>query len=163
MALDSVDRVRQFLEHSRIDALVKVLPAESTKTSALAAQTLGCTIAEIAKTIGFTDQTTAQLNPLLIILSGAKKVNTNRLGAHLNVDPTKLRKMSAEEIKTQTGYSIGGVPPFPHYSNVQVFADRSLFSFSDVWAAAGSNNTVMKIKPEILSSHLNIPVVEVSE
>ncbi len=163
MVLDSVDRVRQFLEHSRIDPLVKVLPSDSAKTSALAAQALGCTIAEIAKTIGFIDQSSRQLNPVLIVLSGAKRVNINKLGAHLNVDQTKLHKMSAEEVRTYTGYSIGGVPPFPHYPNVHLSADRSLFSFQDVWAAAGSNNTVMKIKAEVLTKHLKIPIVEVSE
>jgi prolyl-tRNA editing enzyme YbaK/EbsC (Cys-tRNA(Pro) deacylase) len=71
--------------------------------------------------------------------------------------------MSAEEVKTYTGYSIGGVPPFPHYPNVHVSADQSLFDFSDLWAAAGSNNTVMKIKPDVLTRNLKMPVVEVSE
>ena len=163
MILDSVDRVRQFLEHSQIDALVKVLPPESTKTSALAAKTLGCTVAEIAKTIGFVDHWSEQLNPVLVVLSGARRVSPIRLGAHLNIPEAKLHKMSAEEVKTYTGYSIGGVPPFPHYPTVQVSVDKSLFSFLDVWAAAGSNNTVMKIKPEVLTKHLKIPVVEVSE
>jgi len=96
-------------------------------------------------------------------LSGARRVSPIRLGAHLNIPEAKLHKMSAEEVKTYTGYSIGGVPPFPHYPNVHVSVDKSLFSFSDVWAAAGSNNTVMKIKPEVLTKHLKIPVVEVSE
>lgn len=163
MVPDSVDRVRQFLQHSRIDTLVKVLPSESTKTSALAAQTLGCTVAEIAKTIGFIDQSNGQINPVLIVLSGAKRVNIDKLGTHLDIDQTRLHKMSAEEVKTHTGYSIGGVPPSPHYPNIHVFVDRSLFRFSDVWAAAGSNNTVMKLRPEILSRNLKLPVVEVSE
>src|SRR5438128_11122884 len=163
MILDSFDRVRQFLEQSQIDALVKVLPPDSTKTSALAAKTLGCTVAEIAKTIGFVDQSSEQLNPVLIVLSGARRVSPIRLGAHLNIPEAKLHKMFAEEVKTYTGYSIGGVPPFPHYPNVHVSVDKSLFNFSDVWAAAGSNNTVMKIKPEVLTKHLKIPVVEVSE
>ena len=163
MILDSVDRVRQFLEHSQIDALVKVLPPESTKTSALAAHSLGCTVAEIAKTIGFVYHSSEQLNPVLIVLSGARRVNPNKLSTHLNIPEAKLHKMSAEEVKTYSGYSIGGVPPFPHYPNIHVSADRSLFEFSAVWAAAGSNNTVMKIKPEVLTKHLKIPVVEVSE
>jgi len=163
MILDSVDRVRQFLEHSQIDAIVKVLPPESTKTSALAAKTLGCTVAEIAKTIGFVDHWSEQLNPVLVVLSGARRVSPIRLGAHLNIPEAKLHKMSAEEVKTYTGYSIGGVPPFPHYPNVYVSVDKSLFGFSDVWAAAGSNNTVMKIKPEVLTRNLKMPVVEVSE
>jgi len=163
MILDSVDRVRQFIEHSRIDALVKVLPPQSTKTSALAAQVLGCTMAEIAKTIGFVYDQGGQVNPVMVVLSGARKVSLNKLGSHLNIPETTLHKMSAEEVKTYTGYSIGGVPPFPHHPNVQVSADRSLFGFSDVWAAAGSNNTVMKIKPKVLTSRLKMPIVDVSE
>lgn len=124
---------------------------------------LGCTVAEIAKTIGFVHHLGGVPNPVLIVLSGARRVSPNKLGVHLNVPGISLHKMSAEEVRTYTGYSIGGVPPFPHYPNVHVYVDQSLFNFSNVWAAAGSNNSVMKLKPEILTSNLKMPIVDVSD
>src|SRR5438445_12668012 len=115
MILDSVDRVRQFLEHSQIDALVKVLPPESTKTSALAAKTLGCTVAEIAKTIGFVYHSSEQLNPVLIVLSGARRKNPNKLSTQLNITKEQLQKMSRKELNTYSIYSLGGVLMFQPY------------------------------------------------
>src|SRR5437899_12977128 len=114
MILDSVDRVRQFLAHSQIDAIVKVLPPESAKTSALAAHSLGCTVAEIAKTIGFVDHSSEQLNPVLVVLSGARRVSPIRLGAHLNIPEAKLHKMSAEEVKLTLANSSGAGRRFHH-------------------------------------------------
>jgi prolyl-tRNA editing enzyme YbaK/EbsC (Cys-tRNA(Pro) deacylase) len=159
MDTESQERVRNFIDQNNIRAEIIVLSGEATRTSALAANSLGCTIAEIAKTIGFAFKNSAKPTAVLVILSGDKRVSTAKLSNHFGAG---LRKMNAEEVKRLTGYPIGGVPPFPHHPEVRVVADYSLVRFESVWAAAGSPNSVMKLSPEILFQ-LNIPKAEVSE
>ena len=110
---------------------------ESTKNSALAALALGCTVAEIAKSVVFAGERTG-----VVILSGDKRVNTLKV-AHLLGGEARIA--TPEEVRERTGYPIGGVPPFPHLAGVRVMADSSLNRFSHVWAAAGTPNSVFKI------------------
>ena len=142
------NRVTEFLGNSNLRVSVKVLAPESTRTSKAAADTLGCTIAEIAKTIAFEEET--RLTAVLVVLSGDKRVNLSRLERNLtgtNGEVPKLGKMSAEHVKERTGYSIGGVPPFPHNEGISILVDESLFRFEKVWAAAGTPNSVMQLSP----------------
>ncbi|MDG6998453.1 MAG: YbaK/EbsC family protein [Nitrososphaerota archaeon] len=160
---DSVQRVRQYISSHSIDAEVRLVAPESTRTSHLAAESLGCTVAEIAKTIGFVRNSGEKdTSPILVTLSGEKRVNLEKLAQYLGVPLPTLRKMNAEEVKSFTGYSIGGVPPFPHDANVKVLADESLFQFERVWAAAGSTNAVMKLSPSVLTN-LGISRIAVSD
>jgi prolyl-tRNA editing enzyme YbaK/EbsC (Cys-tRNA(Pro) deacylase) len=155
-----LELVRTFVRDQSIDAEIVVLAPESTKTSALAANALGCTVAEIAKTIAFVMNSAS---PTLVVLSGDRRVNSEKLGHSLDTSKTYLRKMTADEVKEFTGYSIGGVPPFPHRSGVSVLVDESLFRFGKVWAAAGSSNAVMRISPSILTEALKIRQIDASE
>jgi prolyl-tRNA editing enzyme YbaK/EbsC (Cys-tRNA(Pro) deacylase) len=59
-------------------------------------------------------------------------------------------KADAETARSATGYSIGGVPPFGHATEVPVFMDRDLFGYESVWAAAGRPDSVFEISPERL-------------
>ena len=146
--LDSVDRVKHFIAESHIPTELKFLALECTRTSFLASQSLGCTLSEIAKTIGFLHFVTpTNIHPILVTLSGDKQVSLDKLARYLETTSSSMRKMSADEVKTFTGYSIGGVPPFPHDRSVRVLADDSLFRFEKVWSVAGSSNTVMSLKP----------------
>ena len=158
-----VELVRSFVQDQRIDAEIVIVAPESTKTSALAASALGCTVAEIAKTIGFLMTSSDSPTPTLVVLSGDKRVSSEKLARSIQTSKAHLRKMNADEVKEFTGYSIGGVPPFPHRSGVAVLVDESLFRFGKVWAAAGSSNAVMGISPKILTEALKIPQVDVSE
>lgn len=152
-------RVRDFIVEKKLAIEITVLEPEATRTSFSAAESLGCTVAEIAKTIAFLKDSNQERSAVLVTLSGEKRVSISKLSKYLNCD---LRKMSAEEVKKYTGYAIGGVPPFPHDEEILVLADESLFRFNGVWAAAGASNAVMKINPEIFFE-LNIPKVDVSE
>lgn len=109
----------------------------STKNSALAARALGCTIAEIAKSVVFVGGETA-----VVIISGDKKVDPSKLAKVAGED---LRIASPDEVKERTGFPIGGVPPFPHGRGVTVLPDASLTRFRAVWAAAGTPNSVFRI------------------
>ena len=100
--------------------------------------------------------------PILVVLSGDKRVDVKKLAEFLGVDSKLLRKMTADEVKEYTGYSIGGVPPFAHEKSLEVFADNSLFRFEKIWAAAGGSNAVMPLRPNDLNE-LGIHTVNVSE
>ena len=135
-------RVSTYLEEKDIEARVVTLD-ESTRTSQLAADALGCTVAEIAKSIVFK----AGNGAMVVIISGDRRVDAKKVSAYLGL---KVGNADADSVKTLTGYTIGGVPPFPHNSGVKVLLDRSLNRFERVWAAAGTPNTVMNLAVEQL-------------
>jgi len=135
-------RVSEFLEENGIQAKVVTLD-ESTRTSQLAAEALGCTVAEIAKSIAFK----AGDQAVVVVISGDRRVDAKKVRAHLGV---KVGNADADAVKTLTGYVIGGVPPFPHDPGVRVLLDGSLSRFERVWAAAGTPNSVMSLTVEQL-------------
>jgi prolyl-tRNA editing enzyme YbaK/EbsC (Cys-tRNA(Pro) deacylase) len=135
-------RVSAYLDEKRINARVVILD-ESTGTSQLAADALGCTVAEIAKSIVFKVSEGA----VVVVISGDRRVDAKKVSAHLGV---KVGNADADAVKALTGYAIGGVPPFPHDSGVKVLLDGSLTRFEKVWAAAGTPNSVMNLTVEQL-------------
>lgn len=130
-------RVSSYLNERGIEARVVTLD-ESTRTSKLAADALECTVAEIAKSIVFK----AGEDAVVVVISGDRRVDAKKVSTYLGV---KVGNADADMVKALTGYVIGGVPPFPHDSNVKVFLDRSLNRFEKVWAAAGTPNSVMNL------------------
>lgn len=135
-------RVSAYLEEKGIEARVVTLD-ESTRTSQLAAEALGCTVPEIAKSIAFK----AGEGAVIVVISGDRRVDAKKVGAVLGV---KVGNADADAVKALTGYPIGGVPPFPHDAGVRVLLDRSLTRFEKVWAAAGTPNSVMNLTVEQL-------------
>jgi len=79
---------------------------ESTRNSAPAAKALGCTVAEIAKSVVFAGDRTA-----VVIISGDRRVDITKLVEVMGVE---LHIARPDEVKERTGFPIGGVPPFPH-------------------------------------------------
>jgi prolyl-tRNA editing enzyme YbaK/EbsC (Cys-tRNA(Pro) deacylase) len=143
--LGSRERVADYLKDAGVAAEVREFD-ESTRSSALAAKALGCSIAEIAKSVVFVGE-----KAIVVIISGDKRVSVAKLGSLTGGD---VRVADAEEVREWTGYPIGGVPPFPHKEGVVVFPDVSLTRFDHVWAAAGAPNTVFRIRTNSLISLL---------
>jgi prolyl-tRNA editing enzyme YbaK/EbsC (Cys-tRNA(Pro) deacylase) len=135
-------RVSAYLDEKGIEARVVTLD-ESTRTSQLAADALGCTVAEIAKSIAFK----AGEQAVVVVISGDRRVDAKKVSAHIGV---KVGNADADTVKALTGYAIGGVPPFPHDAGVKVILDGSLTRFEKVWAAAGTPNSVMNLAVEQL-------------
>jgi prolyl-tRNA editing enzyme YbaK/EbsC (Cys-tRNA(Pro) deacylase) len=81
------------------------------------------------------------------LVSGANRLDEGRL-EELAGGP--VAKADAETARRATGYSIGGVPPFGHATEVRVFMDRDLLGYPSVWAAAGRPDSVFEIEPERL-------------
>jgi prolyl-tRNA editing enzyme YbaK/EbsC (Cys-tRNA(Pro) deacylase) len=129
-------RVAEYLSKSGVIFEMRDF-GESTKNSALAASALGCTVAEIAKSVVFVGERTA-----VVIISGDRRIDPEKLAGVIG---GTLRIAKPEEVRERTGYPIGGVPPFPHAQGVDVIPDRSLMRFSHVWAAAGTPNSVFRI------------------
>jgi prolyl-tRNA editing enzyme YbaK/EbsC (Cys-tRNA(Pro) deacylase) len=86
--------------------------------------------------------------PLLVLTSGANRVDEQGLSRAMGV--TTLRKATAEEVRSVTGYAIGGTPPFGHEQPLRVVCDRHLTEHEEIWAAAGSPSTVFPLTPPTL-------------
>jgi len=134
--LGSRDKVEEFLAKSGVQFEMRDFD-ESTKSSVLAAQVLGCTVPEIAKSVVFVGEITA-----VVILSGDKRVSPTRIAQFAGEGARIARP---DEVRERTGFPIGGVPPFPHFPGVRVLPDSSLTRFGHVWAAAGTPNSVFRI------------------
>jgi prolyl-tRNA editing enzyme YbaK/EbsC (Cys-tRNA(Pro) deacylase) len=143
-------RVSAYLAEKGIEARVVTLD-ESTRTSQLAADALGCTVAEIAKSIVFR----AGDGAVVVVISGDRRVDAKKVSAQMGV---KVGNADADTVKALTGYVIGGVPPFPHDAGVKVLLDGSLARFERVWAAAGTPNSVMNLAVAQLGGIVGDPV-----
>jgi prolyl-tRNA editing enzyme YbaK/EbsC (Cys-tRNA(Pro) deacylase) len=109
---------------------IVVLP-ESVHTAMLAARALGCEVGAIANSLVFD----SGRGPVLILTSGAHRVDTAKVAANLGVP--RLRRATAEFVREHTGHVIGGVSPLDHPHPVPTYIDRALKRYDEIWAAAG--------------------------
>jgi len=126
----------------------------STRTAAEAAAAIGCEINQIAKSIVFN----VKEEIVLVLVCGGNRVNEEKLSAHLG---KILKKADADFVKEKTGYTIGGVPPFGYEIQPQTFIDEDLLNYKEVWAAAGTNNTVFKTSPQELIKYSQGTVLDI--
>jgi prolyl-tRNA editing enzyme YbaK/EbsC (Cys-tRNA(Pro) deacylase) len=110
--------------------------AESARTAAEAAAALGCDVGAIASSLLFT----ADGEPLLVMTSGAHRVDTAHVAALLGVGA--VRRADAELVRAATGYAIGGVAPVGHPAPLRTLVDVALAEHPVVWAAAGHSHAV---------------------
>jgi prolyl-tRNA editing enzyme YbaK/EbsC (Cys-tRNA(Pro) deacylase) len=130
--------------------------SESTRTSADAAAAIGCTVAQIAKSIVFR----AIDSPVLVMASGVNRVDTAAVEKLLG---EKLGKADADFVRAQTGFVIGGVPPVGHIAPLPTFIDADLMQFDEIWAAAGTPFAVFRLTPAALVELTGGTVGEVAE
>ncbi|MDP9321268.1 MAG: YbaK/EbsC family protein [Chloroflexota bacterium] len=116
----------------------------TTRTAQDAARQIGCTAAEIVKSLVFL----VEGAPVVVLCSGADRVDEAKLEAALG--GPGVRRATADEVKAATGFAIGGVPPFAHATDLRVIVDRGLLAFGTVWAAAGLPDAVFPIAPSEL-------------
>ena len=150
----SVERVTAHVRDIGLDVQFRSFDV-STKSSALAAQALGCTVAEIAKSVVFRGK-----RAVVVVISGDRRVDQSRLSA---VEGSPVAMATPSEVRGMTGYPIGGVPPFPHAPEVGVLVDSSVTRFDSVWAAGGAPNAVFRLKSKDLLRILGGSPVQVSE
>jgi prolyl-tRNA editing enzyme YbaK/EbsC (Cys-tRNA(Pro) deacylase) len=135
-------RVQTYLDQFNMKLEVLEL-SQSTRTAQEAADAVGCEPGQIVKSLVFRSGS----DPLLFLVSGKNQLNTKKVSETLNF---KIEKADADFAREKTGFPIGGVPPVAHENPIQIFIDRDLFGFEDVWAAAGTPNAVFRIKSKDL-------------
>ena len=124
---------------------LSVIELENTARTAIdAAASLNCEVGAIVKSLLFKNGD----NYFLCLVSGDKRCSLNKLKKFFN--SKDLSMASPDEVKDQTGYTIGGVSPIGHINSLQILVDSSLNRFKDLYAAAGHPNCIFKINFEDL-------------
>lgn len=129
---------------------------KSTRTSHDAAEAIGTTVAQIAKSLVFE----AGDRPVLVIASGTNRVSEEKL---TRIFGSEVRMAGANAVKAATGFPIGGVPPIGHSSHLEILIDDDLLHFDHLWAAAGTPNAVFPISPERLVAITDGTVADIKE
>lgn len=137
-------KVQEFLSRNGQDFVVQEMPS-STRTASDAAESIGCTVSQIAKSVIFKHGETGE--PVLVVASGANMVCADKVKEATGVI---LTKADASFVREKIGYAIGGVPPVAHHSSVHTILDNDLNQYSEIWAAAGTPNSVFKLNPQKL-------------
>lgn len=152
----SAQRVQDALRTAGFDNQVFEMEV-SARTSAEAAEAMGCDVAQIAKSLVFA--TAESKRPILIIASGANRVDTEKVGA-LTGEP--LVRAQADFVREQTGYAIGGIPPLGHANTIETYIDADLLKWPTIWAAAGHPNALFQLTPDELVTMTQGIVAEVA-
>jgi prolyl-tRNA editing enzyme YbaK/EbsC (Cys-tRNA(Pro) deacylase) len=119
--------------------------AESTRTSQEAADRAGCTLGQITKSLIFKGKNSGK--PVLVLTSGANRVDEKRLG-QLAGEP--ITRPDADFVRNTTGFAIGGVPPLGHAQPMETYLDEDLMQYPTIWAAAGTANAIFELTPQQL-------------
>lgn len=130
--------------------------AASTRTAEEAAAACDCTVGQIVKSLVFRGRTSGQ--PWLLLVSGANRVDEKGIAAGLG---EALKRTDAEEVRTLTGFAIGGIPPFGHTTALATVMDEDLLAHATVWAAAGTPHAVFPIAPTDLAKATNARILRV--
>jgi len=135
---EAVKRAEKALKNFNV--LLKIIVLDSSARTALdAASSLNCEAGAIVKSLLFK----ASDNFILCLVSGDKRCSLNKLKKILNIKDVSMA--TPEEVKNQTGYTIGGVSPIGHLNKINILIDNSLERFNNIFAAAGHPNCVFKI------------------
>jgi len=153
------ERAAAFREQAReqygVDVDVNEFP-EGTKTAADAAAAIGCDVAQIASSIALVAD---QL--VVVVTSGANRVDTRKLATLRGVHEARMAE--PDEVAETLGWSIGGVPPFCHETEVPVCLDETLTAYDTVWAAAGTPQAVFPIDPDTIVVCADATVADIAE
>ena len=129
----------------------------SARTAKDAAISLNCDVGAIVKSLLFRTENSFTL----CLVAGDKRCSLNKLKKLTN--KKNISMATPEEVKTQTGYTIGGVSPVGHLNLVKILIDNSLERFNDIYAAAGHPNCVFKINFKNLQKITNGKIKELTE
>ena len=153
---EPVKRAQEALK--RFDNSLNVQVLEKTaRTAQDASLTLGCEVGAIVKSLLFR----AENSFVLCLVSGDKKCSLNKLKKITKKND--LCMASPEQVKTQTGYTIGGVSPVGLLNDIEIFMDNSLERFNKLYAAAGHPNCIFEINFKKLNEITSSKVLEITE
>ena len=153
---ESVKRVSEFLK--KFNSSLSVIILEQTaRTAKDAANALKCEVGAIVKSLVFK----ADDSFLLCLIAGDKRCSLNKLKKILQKKDVCMA--NADEVKINTGFSIGGVAPIAHLKKLNILIDQSLSRFQNVFAAAGHPNSIFKIEYNQLIQMTKGEVKEIAE
>ena len=153
---EPVKRVRKVI--TKFDSNLRVIVLKNTaRTAKDAANLLSCDVGAIVKSLLFK----AEDSFLICLVAGDKRCSLNKLKIFLNKQDICMA--SADEVKENTGFSIGGVSPVGHLKKLDILIDKSLDRFKYVFAAAGHPNCIFKINYNKLIKITNGSEKEISE
>ena len=141
----SAARVQHALDAHHASFRVVQMPS-STRTAQEAATAIGCSVAQIAKSILFKGAVTGK--PILVIASGTNRVDEKVIAERSG---EALSKATPDFVREATGYVIGGVPPVGFPQPIETWIDWDLLKHTEVWAAAGTPFTVFSLDPKALA------------
>ena len=153
---EPVKRAKEALKKFKSE--IKVIELEQTaRTANDAANSLNTEVGSIVKSLLFRNEE----NFFLCLVSGDKRCSLNKLKNIFN--SKDLSMASPDEVKDQTGYTIGGVSPVGHKNKLEIFVDESLNRFKNLYAAAGHPNCIFKISFDELLNLTNGVVKDIVE
>ena len=153
---EPVKRVQEVI--AQFDPKLKVLTLNTTaRTAKDAAESLGCEVGAIVKSLVFRADNTF----LICLVAGDKRCSLNKLKKI--VSKKDVCMANADEVKVNTVFSIGGVAPIAHLKKLNILIDQSLGRFESVFAAAGHPNSIFKIKYDQLVQMTKGEVKEIIE
>ena len=153
---EPVKRVEKFLKN--FDRSLEVVILEnSARTAQDAASALVCDIGAIVKSLLFKSED----NFILCLVAGDKRCSLNKLKKIK--DKKNISMATPEDVKTQTGYTIGGVSPIGHLKKIEIIIDNSLERFNQLFAAAGHPKCVFKINFKDIQKITNGKVEDIIE
>ena len=123
----------------------------STATAQEAADSVGCELGQIVKTLIFM----ADGRPTVVLAAGDGQVDTGKLARLVGVGRKRLKMGKPDEVAALTGFEIGGVSPVGMSQVHDVVLDESLQRFEQIWAAAGTSSSVFESTPAELADKLN--------
>ena len=153
---EPVKRVQDFI--TQFDHKLKVLVLDTTaRTAKDAAESLGCEVGAIVKSLVFR----ADDYFLICLVAGDKRCSLNKLKKVINKKDVCMA--NADEVKTNTGFSIGGVAPIAHLKKLNILIDKSLGRFQSVFDAAGHPNSIFNFEYNQLVQMAKGEVKEIAE
>lgn len=130
---------------------------EGTRTAQDAAAAIGCDVGAIVKSLVLAGDG----SPLVVLTSGRNRLDFGKVATALGV--SEVRRADAATARAATGYPIGGTPPLGHATSLPVLLDETLLDFEEVWAAAGTPDTVFAVRPDDLLAATGARPADVAE
>jgi prolyl-tRNA editing enzyme YbaK/EbsC (Cys-tRNA(Pro) deacylase) len=139
------------LEHQVFELEVPV------KTAQQAADVVGCSVAQIAKSLVFMSNSG---KPVLVIASGSNRVSETLVAAILG---ESIARATPDFVRSSTGFAIGGIPPVGHAVQPLVVIDQDLLEHQSIWAAAGHPNSLFELNPNDLEQMTGGTIASIRE
>ena len=152
----SVRKVEKALKAHGLECQVLTMN-ETTRSAQDAANSLGCKVEQIVKSLVFMTKKTKK--PILVLASGANRVNPKKIRNFLS---ESIKMADPDFVRSKTGFVVGGVPPLGHSSPLETFIDEDLLKYPEIWAAAGTSNTMFKLSPDDLQKTTQGQVISVT-